>query len=83
MDVGTRDGAAVVSEDAIEFVRFCHARRRLPCPELYDEMCAVARRRLFRGWGFGELAEHGVELGLSQLPRLWAVVAWVDGEGGP
>jgi len=83
VSVATRDEAAVVSADALEFVRFCRARRRLPWPELYDEMCAVARRRLFRGWGFDELAEHGVGFGLFQLPQLSALVAWVDGEGGP
>ena len=82
MSVVTRDEAVVASEDALEFVRFCRARRRLPWPELYDEMCAVARRRLFRGWGFDELAEHGIAFGLFQLPQLSALVTWVDGEGG-
>jgi hypothetical protein len=57
-------------EIAVEFVRFCRDRRRVAWPEMYDEMCAVARRRLFRGWGFDELADHGVEFGLFQLPAL-------------
>ncbi len=83
MSVATHDEVTADSEDALEFVRFCHARRRLPWPELYDEMCAVARRRLFRGWGFDELSEHGVGFGLFQLPELSALVARVDGEGGP
>ena len=59
-------------EDAVAFVRFCRERRRVAWPEMYDEMCAVARRRLFRGWGFEELAEHGVEFGLFQLAALAA-----------
>ncbi len=59
-------------EDAVAFVRFCRERRRVAWPELYDEMCAVARRRLYRGWGLDELAEHGVEFGLFQLSTLAA-----------
>ena len=60
---------------AADFVRFCHRRRRTGWPELYDEMCAVARRGLYRGWGFAELAEHGVAFGLAEMPRLAALVA--------
>jgi hypothetical protein len=77
-----RDEGALVSEDALEFVRFCRSRRCLRWPELYDEMCAVARRRLFRGWGFEELAEHGIEFGLFALPRLSALVTRLEGEAG-
>jgi hypothetical protein len=64
-----------LSADAAEFVRFCFARRRVGWPELYDEMCAVASRGLFRGWGPDELAEHGVGFGLFEMPRLAAFVA--------
>jgi hypothetical protein len=39
------------SDQAIDFVRFCHRRRRVGWPELYDEMCSVASRRLYEGWG--------------------------------
>src|SRR4051794_31110885 len=53
--------------DAIEFVRFCYARRRVGWPELYDEMCSVAGRGLFRGWGPDDLAEHGIAFGLSEM----------------
>jgi hypothetical protein len=71
------DGSATpipqdLSDDGVAFVRFCRERRRVAWPELYDEMCAVARRRLYRGWGFDELAEHGVEFGLFQLAALAA-----------
>jgi len=31
-------------------------------PELYDEMCAVAGRGLFRGFGSDDLAAHGIGL---------------------
>src|SRR5674476_622245 len=48
-----------LAREASEFVRFCRDRRRVGWPELYDEMWAVASRRLFRGYGFAELPELG------------------------
>lgn len=57
-----------------EFVRFCRRRRRVGWPELYDEMCAVAGRGIFRGWGFTELAEHGIGFTLADMPRLAGIV---------
>ncbi|HEX5465639.1 MAG TPA: hypothetical protein VFW92_03080 [Candidatus Limnocylindrales bacterium] len=60
-----------------EFVRFCRRRRRVGWPELYDEMCAVAGRGVFRGWGFTELAEHGISFTLSDMPGLAAIVQHV------
>jgi hypothetical protein len=71
---------------ALDFVRFCHKRRRVGWPELYDEMCRVASRGLYHGWGFGELAEHGIAFGLAEMPRLAGLVAEVvaqDGERRP
>jgi hypothetical protein len=66
--------ARALSAEAVEFVRFCYARRRVGWPELYDEMCAVAGRGLFRGLGPDELAEHGLCFGLSEMPRLASFV---------
>ena len=43
--------AACSSPEAEAFVRFCYQRRRVGWPELYDEMCAVATRGLYRGMG--------------------------------
>jgi hypothetical protein len=63
-----------LSAEAAEFVRFCYARRHVGWPELYDEMCAVAGRGLFRGWGPDELAEHGVGFGLFEMPRMASFV---------
>jgi hypothetical protein len=63
--------------DAAEFVRFCYRRRRVGWPELYDEMCAVAGRRQFRGWDVGELAECGVGFSLFAMPALARLVARV------
>ena len=66
--------------EAIEFVRFCHRRRRVGWPELYDEMCAVAGRGLYRGYGAEELAAIGIGLGLFQMPALAELVARVVAE---
>lgn len=55
---------------ALEFVRFCYRRRHVAWPALYDEISVVAGHGLFRGMGYLDLAEHGVSLCLSELPRL-------------
>lgn len=68
------------SPDAIEFVRFCYRRRRVGWPELYDEMCAVAGRGLFRGWGSDELGAQGIGFSLFELPALAALVGQVVAE---
>jgi hypothetical protein len=64
-------------EQAAEFVRFCYRRRRVSWPELYDEMCAVAGRGAYRGWGFAELHEHGIGFTLRDMPRLAGIAARV------
>lgn len=63
--------------DAIEFVRFCYRRRRAGWPELYDEMCAVANRGLFRGYDADDLATHGIAFGLFDMPALAALASRV------
>lgn len=79
---GERPGGTAASDpgEAIEFVRFCHRRRRVGWPELYDEMCAVAGRGLYRGYGPEELAAIGIGLGLFQMPALAELVARVVAE---
>ena len=75
-----------LTSDAAEFVRFCYRRRKVGWPELYDEMCLVASRGLFRGWGPGELADHGVCLslfGTAALAVLAHHVLEADGDRGP
>jgi len=81
-NVGGRAFAAtpVMDTEAIDFVRFCHRRRRVGWPELYDEMCAVAGRGLYRGYGADELAAIGIGLGLFQMPALAGLVAQVVAE---
>jgi hypothetical protein len=66
--------------EAIDFVRFCHRRRRVGWPELYDEMCAVAGRGLYRGYGAEELSSIGIGFGLFQMPALAVLVAQVVAE---
>ncbi|HYM83694.1 MAG TPA: hypothetical protein VEY67_06055 [Candidatus Dormibacteraeota bacterium] len=69
-----------LTPDAAEFVRFCYRRRKVGWPELYDEMCAVASRGLFRGVGPEDLSKHGIGFGLFELPALAALVARIVAE---
>lgn len=75
---------AVVQEapppEISDFIRFCHARRGVGWPALYDEMCAVAAKREFRGWDHDELAGRGLTFSLTQMARL---AAWVRCVLGP
>lgn len=73
-------GAPDRDDEALEFVRFCHRRRHVGWPELYDEMCAVAGRRLYRGQGPEELNDIGIGFGLFEMPTLAALVARVVAE---
>ena len=60
--------------EVVEFIRYCHRKRHVGWPELYDEMCLVAARHEFNGWGHDELAERGVTFALTEMPRL---AGWV------
>ena len=60
----------VPDPDAVEFIRFCYRRRRVGWPELYDEMCAVAGRGLFRGYSADDLAAFGIGFSLFDMPAL-------------
>jgi hypothetical protein len=62
--------AAPADPRAVEFVRFCYLRRRVSWPDLYDEMCMVAARGVFRGMSYEDLAEVGVSFTLYGLPPL-------------
>ena len=66
--------------EAVEFIRFCYQRRRVGWPELYDEMCAVAARGLYRGYGSDDLAEFGIGFSLFEMPSLAAMSARVVAE---
>ena len=64
----------------IEFVRFCYRRRRVGWPELYDEMCAVAGRGLFRGYDADDLAGIGIGFSLFDMPALAILAARIVAE---
>jgi hypothetical protein len=56
--------------DVAEFIRFCHERKRVGWPELYDEMCAVAARREFNGWDHDQFVARGLTFSLFEMPTL-------------
>ena len=66
--------------EAVEFVRFCYHRRRVGWPELYDEMCAVAGRGLFRGFSADDLGGIGVGFSLFDMPALATLASRVVAE---
>jgi hypothetical protein len=66
--------------EAVEFVRFCYHRRRVGWPELYDEMCAVAGRGLFRGLSADDLGGIGVGFSLFDMPALATLASHVVAE---
>ena len=86
MDPGTAaerpqpTGPEPCEPEAIDFVRFCYRRRRVGWPELYDEMCAVAGRGLYRGYGPDELTGIGIGLTLFEMQALAALVQRVVSE---
>ncbi len=71
---------SAVDVEALEFVRFCHRRKHVGWPELYDEMCLVAGRGLYRGYHADDLADIGIAFGLLDMPALAAVVSRVVAE---
>jgi hypothetical protein len=70
----------VLDPDAADFIRFCYRRRRVGWPELYDEMCAVAARGLFKGLGAEDLAAHGIGFSLFDMPALAAMASGIVAE---
>jgi hypothetical protein len=67
-------GKEGVSEDriaqvAVDFISFCLSRRAVDWPFLYDEMCFVASNKLYRGLGYEELRDVGLDLSLSGLVK--------------
>lgn len=58
-----------IAQVAIDFIAFCFERRAAGWPDLYDEMCYVASKRLYRGLGYEELREAGLDFTLAGLAR--------------
>lgn len=59
-----------VADLAIDFVAFCYQRDQREWPRLYDEMCYVASKRLYRGLGYDELKDAGVDLTFSGMTKM-------------
>ncbi len=66
--------------NAVDFVRFCYRRRRVGWPDLYDEMCSVANRGLYRGYDVDDLAGLGIGFSLFGMPALAELTARVMAE---
>jgi hypothetical protein len=58
-----------IAQVAIDFIAFCFERKGADWPVLYDEMCFVAGKRLYRGLGYEELKEAGLDFTLAGLAR--------------
>lgn len=58
-----------IAHVAIDFIAYCFERRAVEWPQLYDEMCFVAGNRLFKGLGYEELREAGLDLTLGGMSR--------------
>jgi hypothetical protein len=80
LPAGTAPTPAIASPEAEAFVRYCYGRRRVGWPELYDEMCLVATRGLFRGMGREALSEIGIGFSLFETPRVAQLVHRIVGE---
>jgi hypothetical protein len=63
-----------VAQVAIDFISFCLSRRAVDWPFIYDEMCYVASNKLYRGLGYEELREVGIDLALSGLVKTSRIV---------
>lgn len=58
-----------IAQVAIDFIAYCYERRGAGWPVLYDEMCYAASKRLYRGLGYEELKEAGLDFTLMGLAR--------------
>jgi hypothetical protein len=50
-----------------DFILFCIQRQGKGWPALYDEMCWVAGRRLFRGLSYADLRKLGLSFSLTNI----------------
>ena len=50
-----------------DFILFCVQRQGKEWPALYDEMCWVAGRRLFRGLSYADLRKLGLSFSLTNI----------------
>ena len=50
-----------------DFILFCAQRQGKGWPALYDEMCWVSGRRLFKGLGYADLRKLGLSFSLTNI----------------
>ena len=58
----------------VGFVLFCVNRRGNEWPALYDEMCRVAGRHLYKGLGYKELRDVGLSFSLENMDETISIV---------
>lgn len=73
---------AAVADLSIEFIAFCYRQNHREWPRLYDEMCYVASKRLYRGLGYDELKDAGVDLTFTGMTKLSRIAKEVTRELG-
>ena len=71
-----------VADTAIDFIAFCFRRTPVEWPRLYDEMCYVASKRLYKGLGYEELKEAGVDLTFGGMLRMSRIAREVSRQLG-
>jgi hypothetical protein len=69
-----------IADGAIEFIAFCYERSHREWPKLYDEMCNVASSRLYKGLGYDELKDAGVDLTFSGMTKMSRIAREVTRE---
>lgn len=69
-----------IADMAIEFIAFCYERSHREWPKLYDEMCNVASKRLYKGLGYDELKDAGVDLTFSGMAKMSRIAKEVTRE---
>ncbi len=69
-----------IDPEARDFILFCIHRRSKEWPALYDEMCWVAGRRLFRGLDYAELRRLGLSLSLTNIEDVIRMVDTVTAQ---
>jgi hypothetical protein len=52
-----------------DFILFCIRRQGEGWPALYDEMCWVAGRRLFKGLSYADLRKLGLSFSLTNIEK--------------
>jgi len=57
-----------------DFILFCIQRQGKEWPALYDEMCWVAGRRLFKGLSYADLRKLGLSFSLNNIEKTITMV---------